>query len=258
MDEKSSRSLYLPVITPLLVSIQFLTIIPPLIRREVTAKEIGLATSYFPIAGFVIGGIISLSSLWSSELFKPEISAALLLAVWIILTGALHVDGFIDSCDGLFGGKSADGRLKIMRDERIGAYGFIGGFILLLLKYLGIVASMSWRIFILSPIIGRWMITLVLVIFPYARKTGLGKSMKENASYRQVLIAAVITISSCWLIAGIQGALMMIAITVFAWIMGLGIYRSIGGLTGDSYGAICEMSEVIVLITFPLLEAAIG
>lgn len=258
MAKTDVEDTYVPVISPLLASIQFLTIIRIFNRREAIVKELGQTTGYFPLVGLLIGCIISVLYHWLNLVFSPEISAALLLAFWIILTGALHLDGLVDTCDGLFGGKSPEHRLKIMRDEQIGAFGFIGGFLLLLLKYLGISALISWQTLMIAPVIGRWIITFVLGIFPYAREKGLGREMKDKMSFWQIAIAGMVTIViSCW-VAGIEGLVMMVVLTIFSWGAGRYIVGLIGGLTGDSYGALCEMSETVVLIMLPVLGAAFG
>ena len=92
---------------------------------------------------------------------------------WVLVTGALHLDGFLDSCDGLFGGHTPEARLRIMRDERAGAFAVIGGILLMLLKYAAL-AGNPHRIaaLILAPVVGRWGMAVAVVAFPYGRPRG--------------------------------------------------------------------------------------
>ena len=123
------------VFVAFLAALQFLTIVPPLIRRPFTAVELGRSVGWFPLVGLLLGGVLAGTDRVLGLVFPPAVSAALLLAVWVLLTGGLHLDGFLDSCDGLFGGRTPEARLRIMRDERVGAYAVIGGVLLLLMKY---------------------------------------------------------------------------------------------------------------------------
>ena len=213
----------------------------------------GLGTAFFPVVGALIGAILYGAS-WMLDLAFPDIvRAVLILALWILLTGGLHVDGFLDACDGLLGGYTAESRLEIMRDERIGSFAFTGGVLLLLLFFSAAyelpVLTPAW---LLAPILGRWGMTLVIVAFPYARSTGLGSDMKANASWVQVLVASLFSIPFVLLIGGFAGA---VALLVSLLVTGCTVWfslRRIPGLTGDIYGAICLLVEASTLLVFTL------
>jgi adenosylcobinamide-GDP ribazoletransferase len=114
--------------------------------------------------------------------FPTEVRSALVLVLWIVLTGALHFDGLLDSCDGLLGGGTAERRLQIMRDERTGAYAAAAGALILLTMYsaLNTIAAAGWAL-LLAAVLGRCGITLSVVRFPYARESGLGRDIKDHA-----------------------------------------------------------------------------
>ena len=237
----------------LLAAFQFLTTMPALIRRAFTPDELGRSTGFYPVVGLVLGCLLFGLEGGLRLLLPPEVSAALVLLTWLMVTRALHFDGFLDICDGLFGGYTPERRLEIMRDSRVGAFGVAGGAILLLLKYSAIL-TLSHRTagFILAPTIARWGMVIAIVAFPYARQTGLGRHMKDRARWPQVILATIITAPVVLLFGGLGGILAW----VFAIMILFGtiwyIMRQIPGLTGDAYGALCEILEVVVLISFTI------
>jgi adenosylcobinamide-GDP ribazoletransferase len=176
--------------------------------------------------------------------------AAILLAAWLLLTRALHFDGFLDSCDGLFGGFSPERRLEIMRDSRVGAFGVAGGGLLLLTKYAAIASLPHLTGLLLAPIMGRWVLSMAIFAYPYAREKGLGRDMKDNVHWQQVILSTVVAVVAAWLFAGWTGLLTFALAASVLWLGASFILRRIPGLTGDSYGALCELAEVAVLLLF--------
>ena len=130
--------------------------------------------AFFPLVGLLLGGVLVgadrlLTSVWHGN----ALHLALLLTLWVVLTGGLHVDGFLDSCDGLLGGRSAEQRLEIMRDPRVGSFAVIGGVLLMLLKFAALMAVVDrTAALLLAPTLGRWCVSLAVVGFPYARPQG--------------------------------------------------------------------------------------
>ena len=118
-----------------LAAVQFLLISPAFIRRPFTARELGAAVGFYPLVGLILGGLLVGLDWLSGWLFPPLVRSALVLTGWVLLTGALHLDGFLDACDGLLGGFTPERRLEIMRDERVGAYALSGGILLLLIQF---------------------------------------------------------------------------------------------------------------------------
>jgi adenosylcobinamide-GDP ribazoletransferase len=183
-------------------------------------------------------------------IFPMPVVAVLILASWLLLTRALHIDGFMDTCDGLFGGFTPERRLEIMRDSRVGAFGVAGGGMLLLAKYAAIVSLTNSSGLLLAPVLGRWVLSMAIFAFPYARDKGLGRDMKDHAGWSQVILAGVLSLLLVWFFAGWTGLLAFaLSGTVLWWGAGF-ILRRIPGLTGDSYGALCEVTEFVVLVLF--------
>ena len=236
-------------VTALAASFQFLTLVPPMIRRPLGPEELGRAVGYFPLVGVALGSLLAGLNALLGTFLPSGVTAALLLAIWIILTGALHLDGLLDACDGLFGGHTPEDRLRILRDERVGAYGLAGGVLLLLLKYTAL-ASLPDRgpALFLALILGRWSMSLAVVLFPYVRPQGLGRAMKDHAGWEQVALATVATLIATCFAAGWQGLIVVAVAGVVTWSGARFAQSRLSGLTGDIYGAICELVEMTTLL----------
>jgi adenosylcobinamide-GDP ribazoletransferase len=237
---------------PLLSALHFLTTIPLLPARPYSHDEFGKAVGFFPLVGLVMGGILAGANYLLTLIFPAPVVSALTLAVWITLTGALHLDGFLDACDGLLGGHDESSRLEIMRDERIGAFAFAGGALLILLKFVALDSAGSYQLsavsLLLAPTLGRWSLSLAIVAFPYAREKGLGRGVKDYATWRQLLLATLIALAVAFLIAQWLGLALMVVVALVVWFCARFAMQRIPGLTGDIYGAICEITELVVLL----------
>ena len=241
--------------TAFVAALQFLTIVPPLVRRLFSNAELGSSVTYFPVVGLLLGFMLAIVNVLLRRLLPIEVATVLTLSVWVLLTGALHMDGFLDSCDGLWGGRTPDERLSIMRDHRVGAYAAIGGILLILLKF-AVIARLQQpaAAIVIACVTGRWLICWAIILFPYGRTQGLGRVIKDFA-FRQhgvwatvIALVAVIVISPFWGLTAFG----------FATLVGLLIARfslkRLPGLTGDIYGAVCELGEATVLVVWSACE----
>ena len=236
--------------TSLLAAFQFLTTFPAVIRRAFTAQELGRAVGYFPAVGLALGGVLYGLGSGLQLIFPVQGVAVFILAAWLLLTRALHFDGFLDTCDGLFGGFTPEKRLEIMRDSRVGAFGVAGGGMLLLAKYAAIISLPHLSGLVLAPVLGRWTASIAIFAFPYAREKGMGRDMKDNVHWPQVILATVVSVLVAWLVVGWMGFLAFAIAGAVLWLGAGFILHRIPGLTGDSYGALCELVELVVLIVF--------
>ncbi len=229
-------------------ALQFSTIAPPLVKRLFADQELGNAVAFLPYIGIVLGAILGAAQMGLASLFPTSVAAAMTLGLWLLLTGALHFDGWLDSCDGLFGGYTVERRLEIMRDSRVGAFGVAGGGALLLLKF-ALLSSLDipFVSLVLAATLGRWAMTIALVGFPYARKQGLGTTMKAHANWTHISFANVAVVVVLWAFTGLTGLVYLgFALLGLLAFSGLCMLK-VKGLTGDSYGAICELTETLVL-----------
>jgi adenosylcobinamide-GDP ribazoletransferase len=236
---------------PLLAAVQFLTVAPSFCRRPFTPRELGRAVGWFPLVGLLLGLLLAGLDRTLGLVFVPGVTAALVLVAWVVATGALHLDGFLDSCDGLFGGRTPEARLRIMRDERAGAFAVVGGVLLLLVKYAAL-AGIADRlaVLIVAPVLGRWAMALAVVAFPYARAEGLGRDIKNHARWPQAVLAVVTAGLAAGLAGGWRGLAALTLASVMPWLAALFVRRRLPGFTGDIYGALCEMVEALVLLVF--------
>lgn len=237
-----------------LAAVQFLLISPAFIRRPFTTGELGAAVGFYPLVGLILGGLLVGMDWLSSWLFPPLVRSAVVLTVWVLLTGALHLDGFLDACDGLLGGFTPERRLEIMRDERVGAYALSGGILLLLIQFSALSALDGARLaaLFLAPVLGRWGIALALIAYPYARSSGLGREIKDNARFPQAVLATIFALLALLGATWLYSPRPILAVSITALITWLAVTRftlkRIPGLTGDIYGAINLLVETSVLL----------
>jgi adenosylcobinamide-GDP ribazoletransferase len=235
-------------------ALQFLTIFTTPLRHEVNAKTYGQSLPYFPLIGLILGGILFGLYYGLSLILPPAVITALLIIALVILTGAHHLDGFIDTCDGVFTGKSKKDRLAIMSDTRVGAFGIVGVVLLLLLKYASLLSvSRMLPALLLMPALSRCIMVSMIFTFPYARRSGMGLPFKQGATWQRLAVATAIPLIVAVALLGWWGLVLMAAL----WLIAFGIssfFRCrLGRLTGDNYGAINELSEVLVLLLIILI-----
>ncbi len=229
-------------------AVQFLTIFPTPLRREVTAKACGQSLTYFPLVGLILGAIL-LGLHYGLILVLPSsVVNALLIIALVVLTGAHHLDGFIDTCDGVIAGKSKKERLAIMADSKVGAFGIVGAILLLLLKYVSLSSVRILPALLLMPTLSRWAMVSTIFVFPYAKRSGMGLAFKQGANWQKLTIATIIALIVAVALLKWWGLALMAALFLIAFGVASYFRSRLGGLTGDNYGAINELSEVLVLI----------
>ncbi|HTY81182.1 MAG TPA: adenosylcobinamide-GDP ribazoletransferase, partial [Dehalococcoidales bacterium] len=177
-----------------LSALQFLTSIPVYIRKKLEPKQIGQATMWFPLIGFGIGMVLALINWILAHFLPTSVVNILLIVTLVIMTGALHLDGFADTCDGIAGHKPVEERWKVMHDSRTGAFGVVGIALLLLVKYVALNnIPNTWLIptLIIMPAVSRFAMVYALFAFPYARPEGLGMVYKQETRWPQFTLAVV-------------------------------------------------------------------
>ncbi len=233
------------------IALQFLTAIPPVIRRTFGTTELGRSQAYFPLVGLFLGFIlVGLDWLWG-PVSPPLVVNALLVLSLVLLTGALHLDGLMDTCDGLFSYADPQQRLDIMRDSRVGSFGVVGGITILLVKFAALSslpAPFRFATLLVMPTLGRWAMVGALSAFPYARPEGKGTAFRGNTNVWSTLMATMVALVVAVLSLRLLGAVILVMVAVFTWLSGQYVLRKIPGLTGDTYGAICETVEALVLL----------
>ena len=239
-----------------LAALSFLTVIPLPRRREVSPEQVGRSIGYFPVVGIIIGLILA-GLYWLLRLVLPSaVVSGLLLVCLVVLTGGLHLDGFVDTCDGIAGHKTPEARWQVMRDSRAGAFGIVGVCCLLIVKYVSLNSvpdSLMMMTLVLMPVVSRWAMVYAVFAYPYARPSGLGKVFKEMASRRRLAIATLVALAVAIPWFRLAGLVIMLGVWIIVVAMAAYLKRKFSGLTGDTYGAINEVAEVGVLILVCLL-----
>jgi adenosylcobinamide-GDP ribazoletransferase len=225
-------------------ALAFLTLLPV---GYPDGRKPGYAYGWFPLVGLLIGLALVLVALIPAS---AEVRALLVLIAWVGLTGGLHLDGLADSCDGLLATTTPEKRLEIMKDPRAGSWALVGVGLLLLGKWVLLRESPAAAL-IAAPVLGRWVMTVAAWAFPYARSTGLGAWFKDGLGRSQIALATV-TAAGVLIVLGTADLRVLVALPV-AFVMLAGAARWMrgrlgGGLTGDCYGALCEITEWMCLL----------
>jgi len=205
---------------------------------------------WFPAVGLLLGGVLALADLGlKSAGVQPLVESSLLVVLLLALTGGLHADGLMDTCDAAFAHASPERRLEIMRDPRVGSFGVIGFASILILKVAALDALSLNRpqVLLLAPVLGRWAIVLLAAAFPPGRTTGLGAPVKAAASPKLLAVASALPLALTASM-GLTGLWLLSAAGVTALLIGWWLCRLLPGLTGDCYGAACECVETSVLL----------
>ncbi|WP_339521327.1 adenosylcobinamide-GDP ribazoletransferase [Pseudomonas sp. EL_65y_Pfl2_R96] len=241
---------------PFWIALQFLSSLPIRLPGMPTPEELGRSLLFYPLVGLLFGAI-----LWALNwllLGTPLLlHAALLLSVWVLLSGALHLDGLADSADAWLGGYGDRERtLTIMKDPRSGPIAVVTLVLVLLLKFAALLALIEQQhsvVLIIVPLIGRGALLGLFLTTPYVRPGGLGQALADHLPRlvgRQVLAISAV---ACVLMAGLSGVwALVLAIVVFVWLRQV-MLRRLGGTTGDTAGALLELLEVALLVGLALL-----
>ncbi|MGI6227523.1 MAG: adenosylcobinamide-GDP ribazoletransferase [Peptococcales bacterium] len=240
----------------LVVALQFMTRIPIPISLDIDEKTFGSSSRFFPLVGLIIGFFLALVYKIGVFFFPPLVMGALIIIAEIILTGGLHLDGFMDTVDGLMSSRPKDEAIKIMKDSRVGAHSVTALFILLLLKFSVIVSLpgiFAPFYLLIMPVVGRWMLLYCLAFFPYAKGEGLGKAFCQNTNKGHWLFATLFTLILFLLLLPFSQMISLLITFLVMLTPILGIVNFMGGHTGDTYGAVNEITEVVFILICLLL-----
>jgi adenosylcobinamide-GDP ribazoletransferase len=234
-------------------ALQFLTCFPLPRLEERPADEWAGAAVFFPVVGFLFGLILVLINLLLDPFTSSGPLSVLLVTILALLTRGLHLDGLGDTFDGLGAGGDREHVLRIMDDSHVGAFGVIAIISVLLLKIHSIesLENDRWRALLAAPVLGRW--SMVLLGFrSTAAKPGLGASLINQLKTRDFVLASIITAVLAAVILRATGVALMASVAVFTIASKSYFHRRLGGVTGDTFGAIGEVAETAVLVLLSL------
>jgi len=239
---------------PLLIALQFLTRLPIRLPGMPAPAALGRSLLWYPLVGLALGGVLLAAAWLLSGVFAP-LAAALLLALWVLASGGLHLDGLADTADAWVGGFGDRERtLAIMKDPCCGPIAVVSLLLVLLLKFAALWAlldSGQWLALLLAPLLGRGALLLLFLGTPYVRAGGLGSAMAAHLPARAgwyVLLAVVLATLLC----GWPGLLALASAALLFALCRRALLQRIGGTTGDTAGALLELLECGVLVALAL------
>lgn len=237
---------------------QFLTRVSINQKIKTDSDSMSRAYLYFPLVGLIIGILLALLGYGVLLIFKPLTAAIILAAGEILLTGGLHLDGFMDSCDGLFSGRGRERVLEIMKDSRVGSMGVIGILVLLGLRVSLLYELAGTNVFlpviVAMPVFSRWTMVYVMSRYPYARHQGLGGLFTSGITRRHLaLVTGYSALLLLWILPWPLPAAIILSLPICLWAAGV-INRVLAGHTGDTYGFMNEISGVCFLLTAAIIS----
>ncbi|WP_261302341.1 adenosylcobinamide-GDP ribazoletransferase [Paenibacillus andongensis] len=271
----TTRSVLLDWLRACIAAFQFLTRLPIPVQIDYTDRVFQRSVIFYPLAGFVIGLLLLLAGNGLSFVLPAMPAAVLLLGFWVVLTGGLHLDGLMDTADGILSHRPREQMLEIMKDSRVGAMGVIVCLLHLLLKFsllytLLDTGGMGGVCILLAivPIWSRWFMVAAIHGWPYARRdSGLGSFFRGVTKWHVTMSSLVALFATTLLVVILSTWLADSSVTSFSftkgltiifsfaigtiltgWILATYISRKLGGLTGDTYGALNELLETLLLL----------
>ena len=241
-----------------MAAIQFLTRLPGGRQLSHDARLAGEAVAWYPVVGILIGLIIALSA-WVLDRWlglPPVLVSALCVGIWIAVTGALHLDGVADCADAWMGGHGRERMMEILQDTHCGTGAVVALILVIVIKMVAVsvlVEQGAWWALVMTPMVGRTILTGALWGFPYAREQGLGQGLRENLNIPTIkIVVAVCTgllvlVSLPGFFAALVGASVAMGMIYFLLI------RPLEGATGDVYGATVELTELFMLIGLAMI-----
>ena len=245
-------------IADFLIAVRFLTILPLGRGEIVPSGRMARAMAWFPAVGLLMGGALyALDRLLGAVLPGP-VESIILVAFLALLTGGMHLDGLADTLDGAFGGRGDRTRaLEIMKDSRIGAMGAVGLILLLTLKWAaltGITGHSRMAALVLMPTLARWSQAGMAYRAVSARgESSLATPFMDNLSAGHVILASTVTLAAAAVFAGAKGLIAFLIVAAFTGLARAHFNYRLGGVTGDTIGAVSEASEVIVFLAFMVM-----
>tara|TARA_B110000046_G_scaffold169425_1_gene188545 strand:- start:929 stop:1666 length:738 start_codon:yes stop_codon:yes gene_type:complete len=233
---------------------QFLTRIPLATRTIFDNKDYANSLAWYPVIGLVLGGLVWLSGVALTGLSSTSLTAALVLAVWVLLTGALHLDGVADCADAWVGGfGDREKTFQILKDPRSGPIAVVVLVLVLLIKWAALevlLGSEHWSIIWLIPLLARGAMPYIFWRLDYVRSSGLGAAFVEGLSRQRILISllflVVIAVLSLTGQLGILVLFVVVSLLIYLW-WKRASYQKLGGFNGDCAGALVEFLELGLL-----------
>lgn len=243
-----------------ILSVQFLTRIPIPIQLKIESEDLSKSMIFFPVVGFIIGIFMMLGFYIPHVLLFKWLPPLIAVLIQTLITGGLHVDGLGDTCDGIFSNKSKENMLIIMRDSRIGTNAGIAIIFDIILKITliyeiySVIGIQVLPVVVALPVLGRMGIITAASISSYARnESGLGQHFINGIGFFEWILSSIIGFILLFILFRSSMISIIFFVDIIALVLALYFKAKIGGLTGDTLGAINEICEIAFLFLYFVL-----
>lgn len=235
-----------------IAALQFLTVCPWIGRVQCTERQIGRSSFWFPVVGILLGLLLAFADQLTTFIFPSLVSSSLIVILMIAVSGGLHMDGLADTADGFLSSRPRERILEIMKDSHIGVMG-----VLAIVSVFGLKAcalstltdATRFSTILLVPMAGRCALVLQMATLKYVRPTGLGTLFEQTKRRIDLVFAVSIFSGLAFYLKGTSGLIAVAAVFGLLSIFSLQTRTKIGGYTGDTLGASCELAETLFLLT---------
>ncbi len=245
--------------TPFRIALQLLTRIPVTTPTDITPQQQGMSLLYYPIVGLIIGAVLY-GVMYFITPISNVISAAIALTIWVLITGGLHLDGLADSADAWLGGTKANKdetkkrSFEIMKDPNCGPAGVFWIVLILLLKFAALTEITHSTLFVIVvvPVIGRALAVLLFLITPYVSQSGIASTIAQHIPRKLaygMLLAIVVLLS----IVNFYSLVVLLSAVIVMLLLRYLMLNRLNGMTGDTTGALIEITEAVAIITSILI-----
>ena len=242
----------------LILALSLMTSLPVSVKKsygDFDDRDCAMSPLWYPVVGFILA-ILLLAFYWLLLQFRlsPGIYAAFVLSAWVVVTGALHLDGLADCSDAWFAAHKSPGRaLQVMRDPHIGAMAAVSVTLVLLLKFallqqLATVPIHFAKAIVTSLVLPRLSALFYMLTTPYARQSGIAEKLKPSQCMTEILVlSASVSAMTFLLWPGYSSVFVIACLCLFLWWWRRHWFEYIGGYTGDCLGASIEIAETLIL-----------
>lgn len=235
------------------VALAFLTRIPVNHSPQISLRR---SAAFFPLIGAMIG-LFGGGTFFLASSFLPSLpAAALAILVTISITGAFHLDGLADICDGLIGGWNREERLKILKDSRHGTYGVVAIVMQLILQVnlLATFKAAEGLVVMISLHTISRLVPIFFMLLPASEgHEGMGAGISREITFKEPLFASALTSIIIFPLLGIYTIPLVVFVGIGASIFAIWVFRKIGGMLGDAFGAGEQIAETLVMLFFAFL-----
>ena len=220
-----------------------------------------LVMIFFPIVGGIIGVACFLASLLISNLYLPSlIKTSFIMICPLVLSGFLHVDGFMDTCDAIFSRRNIEEKRRILKDPLVGAFGVIAFGVYLVFCFSSlhtlVLENSGFEFFLFVPVLSRSLTSIFLLNLKPISSSGYGATFKKDTNKKHTFVLLIFTIISVLIgvfLLGIDGLIISALVIIFGVVFCFYSYRQLDGISGDLCGFIITLSELFGYLSISIL-----